>query len=115
MKVARALVNFIDGSYLYIELSKKIDSTDTMLCCERVVGLPEGAPQDKPTAAVGLLRTAQAGAGVEIFIPMARINGINILEEFLAKQVASDIQALWSPEGPQKRAPGGAAPGGVRK
>ena len=61
---------------------------------------------------MSILRTAQAGAGVEVLIPLARINGINILEEFLAKQVASDIQELWKPEGPQRRTPGA---GGVKK
>lgn len=114
MKVARALVNFIDGSYLYVEMSKKLDSADGMLCCERVVGLPEGSPMDKPTIAVNLLRLSQAGEPVEFFIPMARVNGINVLEEFLAKQVASDIEELWKVGGPAKRPPG-AGPAGARK
>ena len=113
MKVARALINFIDGSYLYVELSKKIESADLVLCCERVVGLPEGSAMDKPTIAVNLQRLAQAGEAVEFFIPLARVNGINILEEFLAKQVASDIQELWQAGGgPSKRPPGA---GGARK
>lgn len=112
MKVARVLVNFIDGSFLYVELSKKMESTDTILSCERVVGLPEGSPMDKPTIAVNLMRLSQAGEPMEFIIPMARVNGVSILEEFLAKQVASDIQELWKVGEPGKRAPGA---GGVRK
>lgn len=111
MKVARALVNFIDGSFLYVELSRKVDSADGMLCCERVVGLPEGSPMDKPTIAVNLMRLSQAGAPMEFFIPMARVNGISILEEFLAKQVASDIEELWKAGGPPRRPPAAGAPG----
>lgn len=95
MKVARALVSFIDGSYLYVELSRKIEFGDAMLMCERVVGLPDGTPADKPTIAVALANLARAGEGVEVVIPFARVNGVNVLEEFLGKQVASDIEALW--------------------
>lgn len=96
MKVARALISFIDGSYLYVELSRKIDATDSLLMCERVVGVPDGTPMDKPTIAVALQNLARAGEGVEVVIPLSRVNGINVLEEFLAKQVASDIEALWN-------------------
>jgi hypothetical protein len=95
VKVALALVSFIDGSYLYVELSKKIEPADASLYCERIVGLPDGMPADKPTIAVAIQRMATAGESLEVIIPMSRINGINIQEEFLGKQVASDIEALW--------------------
>jgi hypothetical protein len=96
VKVARALISFIDGSYLFVEMAKKVAPTDAVLFLEKVVGLPEGAPADKPTIAVALQRMTASGPYIEVLIPMARVNGIQILEEFLGKQVASDIEALWT-------------------
>ena len=95
MKVARALISFIDGSYLYVELSRRVEAGDTMLMCEKIVGLPDGTPADKPTIALGIQRLAAASEGLEVLIPMARINGINTLEEFLGKQIPKDVEALW--------------------
>jgi len=96
MKVARAIVSFIDGSYLFVELSRKVEATDTMIICERVVGLPQGTPADKPSIAVSMMQLGSAES-VEVIIPMSRINGINVQEEFLAKQVSKDIADMWQP------------------
>ena len=103
MKVARGLVSFIDGSYLFVELAKKVEHTDTMLYCERIVGLPDGTPTDKPTIAVAMTYLASAGESIEVLIPISRINAISIQEEFLAKQVAKDIQDMWTPPKPAGR------------
>ena len=95
-KVARALISFIDGSFLYIDLAKKIEGHDQMLFCNKIIGVPEGTPADKPTIANAVVRQAKAGACVEMLIPMVRINAVSIQEEFLGKDIPSDMQQLWS-------------------
>lgn len=95
-KVQQALINFIDGSYLYVELSRKVDATDLALVCFKVVGLPDGAPTDKPSIASSVVRTATAGNCVEMVIPLSRINCISIQEEFLGKSVPSDMKNMWT-------------------
>ena len=98
MKVARAIVSFIDGSYLFVELAQKVAATDTILVCERVVGLPQGVPADKPSIASSMMQLGSTDC-VELLIPLSRFNGINIQEEFLAKQVSKDIEDMWKPAG----------------
>ncbi len=94
-KVAKALINFIDGSYLYAELSKKPAGNDSMLLCFRVIGMPENSPKDKPSLALNVQRTASASKDSETMIPMSRIHCITILEEYLGKDVPNDMQELW--------------------
>jgi len=94
-KVARALVSFIDGSFLYVDLAKKIEGPDQSLFCNKIIGVPEGTPADKPTIANAVLRQSKAGACLEMMIPMGRVNGVTIQEEFLGKDIPSDMQELW--------------------
>jgi hypothetical protein len=94
-KVARALVSFLDGSFLYVELSKKVDRMDQILFCNKILGLPDGTPAEKPTIANTILRQSKAGGDEDHLIPMSRINCISILEEFLGKDVPSDMRDLW--------------------
>lgn len=95
-KVQQALVNFIDGSYLYVELAKKVDAGDTALMCFKIVGLPDGAPTDKPSIASSVVRTSSAGGCLEMVIPMSRVNCVSIQEEFLGKSVPSDMKSMWT-------------------
>ena len=94
-RVAKALVCFVDNSYLYVELSKKPEAGDSMLLCWKIIGLPENAPADKPTMAAGITRTASAGNCIEMHIPMARITCVSIQQEFLGKEVPNDMEELW--------------------
>lgn len=94
-KIAKALVNFIDGSFLFVELGKKIDVNDTILNCSRLVGLPDGTPADKPTIATATFRAYKMTNGVEVHIPYSRINCIVIQEEYIGKDISSDIENLW--------------------
>lgn len=94
-KVAKALLNFIDGSYLYAELSKKPEGHDTTLICFKVIGMPENSPKDKPSMALTVQRTAAAAKHMETMIPMSRIHCITLLEEYLGKDVPNDMQDLW--------------------
>jgi hypothetical protein len=94
-KAAKVLISFIDGSYLYALLSKKLEPDDALLMCHSIIGLPEGSPADKPTIAASIVRQTKAGAPVEFVIPMSRINGISVIEEYLGKDVPSDMQDLW--------------------
>jgi hypothetical protein len=95
-KVARVLLSFIDGSYLYADLAKKIEGSDQVLFCSKVIGVPEGTPADKPTIANAIFRQATAGTCVEMMIPTNRVNAISIQEEFLGKDIPTDMQELWS-------------------
>jgi len=95
-KVARALISFIDGSFLYVELAKKIDSGDQIVLCNKVIGVPEGTPADKPTIANALVRQSKAGVCLEMMIPVTRINAVSIQEEFLGKDIPTDMQNLWT-------------------
>ncbi|MFA6450676.1 MAG: hypothetical protein WCX65_14475 [bacterium] len=94
-KVARALVSFIDGSFVYVDLAKKIEGKDQSLFCHKIIGVPEGTPADKPTIANAVVRQSKAGACLEMMIPMNRINAIAIQEEFLGKDIPTDMQDLW--------------------
>jgi hypothetical protein len=94
-KVARALVSFIDGSFLYADLAKKIEGPDQVLFCSKIIGVPEGTPADKPTIANAVVRQSKAGVCLEMMIPMVRINAVAIQEEFLGKDIPSDMQELW--------------------
>lgn len=96
MKVARALVAFIDGSFLFVELSRKPEPMDQNMFCDSIVGLPNGTPADKATIATSLARLGSGGQAVEIVIPMSRVSGINIQEEHGDKSIKGDVQALWS-------------------
>ncbi len=95
-KVAKVLISFIDGSFLYAEISKKIEGADQVLFCNKIIGVPEGTPTDKPTIANAILRQSMAGTCVELFIPMTRINAVSVQEEFLGKDIPADMQQLWS-------------------
>jgi len=94
-KVARALICFVDNSFLYAELSKKPEAQDNMIQCFKIVGLPEGAPSDKPTMASNIVRTAGAGNCLEMDIPISRVSCVSIQEEYLGKDVPDDMKALW--------------------
>lgn len=94
-RVSKVLINFIDGSYLYAELSRKIEGGDTILLCHKIIGLPEGAPTDKPTIAGAVVRTANSGECVEMAIPVARVASVSIQEANLGKDVPSDMQGMW--------------------
>lgn len=97
MKVARALVAFIDGSFLFVELSRMPEAGDQNMFCDSLIGLPNGTPADKPTVATTLMRLCAGNAKPEeIVIPMARISGINVQEEYTGKEIKSDVQAIWS-------------------
>jgi hypothetical protein len=98
-KVARALVSFIDGSFLFVFLAKKIEGSDQVLFCNKVIGTPEGTPADKPTIANAVMRQAKAGECLEMMIPMVRINAVAIQEEFLGKDIPTDMQQLWADDG----------------
>ena len=95
-KVAKALLSFIDGSFLYVELSKKVVPVDQILFCNKVIGVPEGTPADKPTIANSVVRQSKAGACVEMLIPISRVNSISLQEEFLGKDIPTDMQNLWT-------------------
>lgn len=95
-KLTKALVAFADGSFLYVELSRVMEPNDTTLFCSAITGLPEGTPTDKPTIANSIFRLAQAGKTQEVVIPMSRVNGVSILEELIKKEIAKDVEALWS-------------------
>jgi len=94
-RVSKALINFIDGSFLYVELGKKIDTTDSILLCHKVIGLPEGTPADKPTMASSIVRVAKAGVCLEMAIPITRIGSVSVQEEYLGKDVPSDMREMW--------------------
>lgn len=94
-KVAKALISFVDGSFLYAELARKVERVDQVLYCNKILGLPDGTPADKPTIANAILRQSKAGAGLDHLIPMNRINCIGIIEEYLGKDVPSDMKDLW--------------------
>jgi hypothetical protein len=94
-RACRVLINFVDGSFMYAELSKKIESNDTMLICHKVLGLPEGTPADKPTIAGAVMRTAKAGECLEMAIPVARVGAVSVQEEYLGKDVPNDMKELW--------------------
>ncbi|MEW5946504.1 MAG: hypothetical protein AB1742_09925 [bacterium] len=95
-KLCKALVAFADGSFLFVELSKRIEPQDTVLFCSSVLGLPNGAAADKPTAAVSVFRLARAGESHEITVPMNRVNGVSILEEYIKKEISKDVEELWT-------------------
>jgi hypothetical protein len=95
-KVARALISFIDGSFLYVDLGKKIDTRDQLIYCNKIIGVPEGTPADKPTIANAVVRQSKAGACLEMLIPFSRINSLSIQEEFLGKDIPADMQNLWT-------------------
>ncbi len=94
-KVAKAVVNFIDGSNLVVELDKKVEAQDAVIICTRILGLPDGTPADKPTIATVTFRTYMISKSIGAMIPFSRINSVNIQEEYSGKEVASDIKKMW--------------------
>lgn len=95
-KISKALIAFADSSFLFVELSRTILPADGSLFCASIVGLPNGTPMDKPTMATSIYRLAQAGQFTEIMLPMSRINGVSILEEYPKKGISKDIEMLWT-------------------
>jgi hypothetical protein len=96
MKVARALVAFIDGSFLFVELARRPEAMDQNLICDSVVGLPNNTPADKPSIAVSLARLGSGNKPVEFVIPMARISGINVQDEYLDTEIKKDVVDMWT-------------------
>ncbi|HOO56528.1 MAG TPA: hypothetical protein PLN69_06880 [bacterium] len=94
-QAAKVLISFIDGSFLYAALSKRVETTDTYLICNKIIGTPEGTAADKPTIANAINRQSKVGTCQEMLIPLARINGISIQEEYIGKDVPTDMQQLW--------------------
>ena len=96
IRLCKALVAFSDGSFLFVELSKKVEPKENILFCSTILGLPEGVSADHPNIAASINRLSTAGTSLEILIPLTRINGISIIEEYIRKEIASDVEELWA-------------------
>lgn len=73
-----------------------MESQDNVIFCSSILGLPDGVAEDKPNIAASINRLKSAGDSHEVMIPMARINGISIVEEYIRKEISSDVEELWA-------------------